>query len=1000
MSIQIEEQVSRAGALFVGRAKELGTFQAAFERMLEGRRQIITLAGEPGIGKTRLAEAFAEEAEGRGTLVFWGRCYEEPGAPPYWPWVQVLRDMVSALSPGELRLMMADSASQIAVLVPEAGRAAASPHAEPLPDEVPVSHEVPAELGPGRARFGMFDAIARFLLRTAEQVPLVLILDNVHWADGASLALLEFLNQALLRSRVLITCTYRDTEIARGGPLIATLGALSGGAVIERCRLGGLDRSAVALLARRMLGSPLQSKIVDTIDAQTDGNPLFVIELLKELVEEQREAGTEPIAVRIPDGVRETIGRRLNRLPDEVNEILRVASVLGRSFEARELAQVAGDEIEVVLGRLHVADAAGLLECMDEVTQAYRFTHALIRETLYDEIATPERLQLHGRVAETLSESDSAQGRKRLTLIAHHYFESAATGHAARAADYAMRAGHEAMRMDAYEEAVVQYDNALNLMTLYELADFTARREASFWKSRALHCVGDVEGAVRVLIATISDGDNIDDAEWLAELLPQWVVMSSDRPQERQLPLLRRILESLPEGDSASRAKALVATAFAERTLGSNARIQDLVTESVEMARRLGDPIVLCNCLRSAFFALNGNPGTLESRLKYGAEFLDCARDNSDARDNTEWLADACYQQSLNLSEAGRIDELVRLLGNYRNLKASRIGLHLYRSGLLEIMVALLRGDYAGLEQRIERLHTGGGTSRSEDAAGVCAAQMFTLHRDRGTLRQFAGAIEQFLSMATERVWEPGLMLALVEVGNRERAAKEFERLARDEFRSIPSDDMRLTSLIYCSETCVVLGDAQRAQTLYDLLLPYAGTFANHPTAVNFGSVHLYLGMLASSSTGIDAAREHFVQAIDANNSARAWPWLARSYYQFALAIKRAGDPSNQQEARQLLSEAEQIANSIGMTGLVANIDRELRDRDTSATYPDALTAREVDVLRLLAIGRSNKDIAKVLSISLNTVATHVRNILTKTECANRTEAAAYALRHQLTETR
>jgi DNA-binding CsgD family transcriptional regulator len=354
----------------------------------------------------------------------------------------------------------------------------------------------------------------------------------------------------------------------------------------------------------------------------------------------------------------------------------------------------------------------------------------------------------------------------------------------------------------------------------------------------------------------------------------------------------------------------------------------------------------------------------------------------------------------MNLTEAGRINELIHLLGDYRNLKASRVGLHAFRVSLFEIMAALVRGDYAGLEERIKQLPAVGGTSRGEDAAGVCAAQMFMLHRDRGRLGQFASAIEQFGSMATQHVWGPGLMLALVEVGKPELAAREFERLAQDEFRSIPSDDIRLTSLVYCSETCVALGDAKRAALLYELLLPYAGTFATHPTAVSFGSAQLYLGMLASVSTGIGTAREHFSQAIDENNRARAWPWLARSYYQFALAMKRGGEPGDQQDARQLLREAEQIASGLGMEGLVAAIDRELRHRDTSETYPDALTAREVDVLRLLAIGRSNKDIAQVLSISLNTVATHVRNILTKTECANRTEAAAYAARNQLIETR
>jgi DNA-binding CsgD family transcriptional regulator len=184
--------------------------------------------------------------------------------------------------------------------------------------------------------------------------------------------------------------------------------------------------------------------------------------------------------------------------------------------------------------------------------------------------------------------------------------------------------------------------------------------------------------------------------------------------------------------------------------------------------------------------------------------------------------------------------------------------------------------------------------------------------------------------------------------------------------------------------------------TLYQLLLPYAGQTANHPTAVCFGAAELYLAMLACTAHWPDHARDHFDQAISLNRRMRAWPWLARTLFrQGAFLIAQQTD-ADQRIGRRQLREAEHLARRMEMTRLIEDIDALLHGRGDGVAFPDDLTAREVEVLRLLAIGRTNKDVSLVLSISLNTVATHVRSILNKTQCANRTEAAAYAIRHGL----
>ncbi|HEX6999137.1 MAG TPA: LuxR C-terminal-related transcriptional regulator [Gammaproteobacteria bacterium] len=646
------------------------------------------------------------------------------------------------------------------------------------------------------------------------------------------------------------------------------------------------------------------------------------------------------------------------------------------------------------LGALHLAAGAGFVEPSDDVSHAYRFTHALIRETLYEEIPTPDRLRLHGLAGEALAALGGAHAQSRLSRIAHHFFQSAALGNASRAADYAARAGHEAMRLDAYEEAVVQYGNVIDVLKRYGRADDERIRQAVFWKCRALTGTGQVDEAVPLLAESIESCDlAADTLDWLADVSTLWVILTSFFPQAEQLPLLRKFIARLPEGDSAARAKLIAAQAFAERTLGGLSRVPALVEESLDMARRIGDPAVLSHCFRSSLLALHGDPGKIERRIALGAEFIRV----SPAGDHCERLAEAFFLQALNLVEAGRIDELERLLGDYESLPAAGLGLHEYRAKALRILISLQAGEYAGLAQRIEALRELGQKSRGEDAEGVYAAQMFMLHRDLGKLGPFGPIIERFAASRAHRAWTPGLMLALVEIGKPDAAARELERLSIDRFSAIPNDGMRATALVYCAETCAALGDAERARVLYELLAPYAGTFACHPTAVSFGSMELYLGMLAAAMDELDLACGHFEAALRANSAGRAWPWLARSCYQFARALGKRGDADDQARMQQLLREAEQIAGGLGMEGLAADVSALLRGRDASAVYPDGLSAREVDVLRLLAMGRSNKDIAKVLSISLNTVATHVRNILTKTDCANRTEAAAYAHRNDLT---
>jgi DNA-binding CsgD family transcriptional regulator/tetratricopeptide (TPR) repeat protein len=965
----------------VGRARELDIFGAAFDRMLAGRRQLVLISGEPGIGKTRCAEALADVAEDQGSLVLWGRCREEGGAPPYWPWVQILRAYVEGSSLDEVRLNMGTAAKDIAALVPE------------LLDASHFAHHAASATGDSSpARFRTFDAIRQFFHQATQQVPITLVLDNLHWADAPSLSLLEFLSQELLRSRLLIVGTYRDAEASRKTPLSTMLGGLRRDADIERVHLAGLSQAAIGEVAERLCDVRLPASAIQTIYRQTDGNPLFAIELIRVLIDESVGGAISAMPARIPAGVRETIGRRLIRLSDQCNELLSVAAVHGRQFTARELAAATEKDMQRVLTLLEPAVQAGIVQSHPDVSGSYQFTHTLIRETIYEELPALDRLRMHARAGDALVGVHSAHLEPVLTRIAHHYHESAALGNIDKAVVYALRAADSAVHIYAFEEALVHYDHVIETLEGGGLMHDERLAQAFILKGSALRQLGQIQSSIEILLEAVNRTRVLGSAELLVDVLMLLAMSSRHVQQQHFIPLLGRALALLPEADSMPRAKALATLAFAQRTLLDNARIQSLVDEALDMAGRTCDSAARCACYQLTVMALRGIPDSLHRRLLLGQEYVTVARSTGSA----DLLAEAYHWQALNYFESGQVEELETLLEHYDSLSAARFGLHQYQKGAHRVTLALLRGDWDGLEERVEGLLEVGTKTRRDDADGVYGAQMFALNRDLGRLNSLAPQIREIASSSGTRMWEPGLMLICAEIGWLAEAREIFERLLERECRLMHRDDMYMTRLVFSAETCCVLADAERAEVLYAQLRPYARQTANHPTAVCFGATDLYLAMLAHTAKRPEAAREHFGHALTLNRAMRAWPALARTLFRYGAFLLGRQNEGDRRLGLQELREAEQLARRLGMTRLVMDIDALLRARDGGVAFPDELTAREVEVLRLLAIGRTNKDVSLVLAISLNTVATHVRNILNKTQCANRTEAAAYAIRHGL----
>ncbi|HEX5948061.1 MAG TPA: AAA family ATPase, partial [Actinomycetota bacterium] len=333
----------RAGApVFVGRDRELGDLSEGLEAALVGSGRLFLLSGEPGIGKSRLADELGSLARGRAARVVWGRCWEAGGAPAYWPWVQSIRALIRGGDPEALRRDLAAGAGDVAQIVPEVR-------------DLLGGVEEPPSLDPESSRFRLFDAVARFLVAAAEPNGLVLVLDDLHAADAPSLLLLRFLAGEIAESRLLVLGCYRDADLERHGPLSAAVVELTRASVTRRLDLRGLGRAAVAEFIRRTTGTDPPDRLVVGVHEETEGNPLFLVEMVRLLEHEGGMGADGGRSFPIPEEIREVIGRRLAHLPTDTSELLSVAAVLGREFDIETLGVLAGSPASDVVALLEDA---------------------------------------------------------------------------------------------------------------------------------------------------------------------------------------------------------------------------------------------------------------------------------------------------------------------------------------------------------------------------------------------------------------------------------------------------------------------------------------------------------------------------------------------------------------------------------------------------------------------------------------------------------------------
>ncbi len=433
------------GFPLVGRRAELQAFDRAVTAVSTGTSGVLLLSGEPGIGKTRLCHELASRAAARGAVVAWGHCFEG-AATPFWPWVQVLRVVMGASAAGS---PAAWESSALGQLLPE------------LEVEAPLSGLSPE---PTEARFQLCSAVTGFLLRAARDIPLCIVLDDLHCADPPSLQLLGLLATQMVDASLLVAATYRDTEAGDPtSPLSETLSTLTRESVTRRLPLAGLPVGDVAAFVANATGVPPSPSLAAALHARTEGNPFFLTELVRLLQSERTLRGGNPdrLPDQVPPGVRDVIRRRLARLPEQTNAVLSVGAVAGTQFDHRLLEAVGGLDEERTLELMEVAMVSGIVSEGAGQVGRYRFSHPLVRQTVYEGLSGVRRARLHARVAEALR---SLHGDEVVVDIAHHLWLAIDEVGADAALPSVLGAAEVSLAQLAYEEAAEQLRRAGELL--------------------------------------------------------------------------------------------------------------------------------------------------------------------------------------------------------------------------------------------------------------------------------------------------------------------------------------------------------------------------------------------------------------------------------------------------------------------------------------------------------------------------------------------------------
>jgi DNA-binding SARP family transcriptional activator len=895
------DEVGEPRPAFVGREAELVALTAGLDEAFSGQGQLFLLQGEPGIGKSRLAEELAAEARARRAWVFVGRCWEAGGAPAYWPWTQSLRAYVRAAEPSAVRRQLGSSAAEVAQIVPQLRELFSG-----LPEPERAESEA--------ARFRLFDATAAFLRNAALERPLVLVLDDLHAADEPSLLLLRYVASVLDDCRVLIVGTFRDLDPTMQDPLESTVAELGRAPATRRIRLSGLSRAEVGRLAELTADTVPAPRLIAELHADTAGNPLFVSEIVRLLAAEGL-LGVEGLErVPIPETVREAIGRRLRTLSDECRRVLSLGAVFGREFGVVALEQVAEfGGIEKLLSVLDEAIAVRVVEEFSGDVGRLRFGHTLTRDTLYDEIPATHRARLHRRVADVLETLYAGDLDPHLAELAHHFSMAVPAAAPEKAIEYAKRAADRALASLAYEEAARLYELALNVLGQAVPGNPEERCSLLLALGEAQIRAGNAPIAKETFFEAAGLARSLGRSHDLARAAAGYggrLVWGRAGGDDRLVPLLEEGLAALGPNDVELRVRLLARLAGALRDEHSRGRREAMSREAVEVARRSGNRAALAYALEGRAMAISA-PDTFADFLVAGDELLEVAEAIGDQE---RLMQGHIYRFMAHVAVGDLTGAEVDLE------RADSIAGELRQPAQLWLvlgartLVAVATGRFAEAEVLIPQALAFGERAQPDAAIAHNVMQRYLLRDFRGSLEEIEPAVRDLtVAYPARPVFRCVLVHLLMRLGQTEEARHDLDELAVGAFAALPFDQEWLFALSFLAETSATLADVESAPVLYDLLAPWAGLNAVDVAEGFRGSVSRYLGLLAATMDRWNEAASHFEDGMAMNARMGARPWLAHTqcdYAQLLLTRDVAGDA---EQARELIEQALVTYRELGM---------------------------------------------------------------------------------------
>jgi class 3 adenylate cyclase/tetratricopeptide (TPR) repeat protein len=920
-----QEEAAVAPALvertpFVGREEERAELRRCLDQAARGQGALVMIGGEPGVGKTRLAEELAGEARQRGLLVLTGHCYEMEGAPPYIPFVEMLEATARIVRREALREALGDAAPEVAKLMPELHRL--------FPDIA-----APLELPPEQERRYLFNSIQEFLERAARVQPLFLVWEDLHWADDSTLLLLQHIAQRLHEMPMLIVGTYRDVELDVARPLARALEELLRQRLAHDLALKRLPEAGVAAMLRALSGQEPPTPLVQAVYAETEGNPFFVEEVFHHLAAEGKLLDAQGRwrsdltigELEVPRGVRLVIGRRLERVSEDCRRVLTTAAVIGRGFSFELLEALTEVEADVLLDAVDEAERAHLITSAGDGREArFTFAHELIRQTLLSGLSLPRRQRVHLRVAEAMERVYARALEEHAADLAHHLYQAGTAADPQKTVGYLALAGERAFGAAAFEDALRLYESAVSL----QLADDRkGRADLLYKRGLARRSLGRWEEALADWREALADYEELGDAEAVGRVCSAITLqLRWGGRYAEALEIGRRGLVALGERVSADRCRLLAGAGATLSSAGYYAAGDGMLAQAVAMAEQLGDRHLLGEVLRQENMH---HYAYVEPRqaVDTGRRAIELLRSAGDL-----WLlADALWLTQWPLLILGRLDEAAEISDEVEPL-ATRLG-HLAAlvpagraRGIRELMLA------ADLDRFHEFARGDLELCRSATIPFICNSYTFLglAHFWRGRWQE---ALENFQEAV--RLEFPGfiagsdrgyLFMAKAYVGDRNSALATLEE-GRD---TLPRPGQANTGgawtmLLGVVEGLVVLGERDEAAKLHPLVLEGIDTGAIIRWA-DARLVQSVAGMAASAGDQWEKAEEHYQTAL---RQAHELPVIieqaeVRSWYARML-IDRDG-PGDRDKARELLTEAIAMYRGIGMPKHIEMAERLLSE--------------------------------------------------------------------------